>query len=268
MTYRVCVTNQKGGTGKTTVAVNVAGALAYRDNDVLLVDLDPQGYATEATGLAAAYDEDGLSLHDVLLDLDEIGRLGDLVRAGNEFDVVPSNATLTAKNTQTQLQQAKGGERRLEMALDRLDAEYDVVIVDCPPGLGALTDNALLATGRVLIPAETKATSMRALELLKDQIDSLGLVFPDVEVRPIGLVANEVRRDGVSDNMLDWFQQVFGETVPIYEVRKRVALQRALMNGRSIMTHDEDCDMEAVFDEIAADLETAAGRPEQGVTSA
>lgn len=252
MTFRVCVTNQKGGTGKTTVAVNVAGALAARGGDVLLVDLDPQGYATEATGVAEAYDADGLTLHDVLLDLDDIGRLEELVREGAEFDVVPSNATLTANNTQTQLQQAKGGERRLGMALDRMDRDYDVVIVDCPPGLGALTDNALLATGHVLIPAETKATSMRALELLKDQIDSLALVFPDVEVEPIGLVANEVRTDGVSDDMLEWFEQVFGESVPIYEVRKRVALQRALMNGRSIMTHDEDCDMEAVFREIAA----------------
>lgn len=259
MTFRVCVTNQKGGTGKTTVAVNVAGALAARGKEVLLVDLDPQGYATEATGLADAYDAEELTLHDVLLDLDEIGRLGELVREGNEFDVVPSNATLTAKNTQTQLQQAKGGERRLGMALDRMEREYDVILVDCPPGLGALTDNALLATGHVLIPAETKATSMRALELLKDQIDSLALVFPDAEVRPVGLVANEVRRDGVSDDMLEWFEQVFGESVPIYEIRKRVALQRALMNGRSILTHDEDCDMEAVFDDIAAGLEREAG---------
>lgn len=241
------------------MAVNVAGALAARGDEVLLIDLDPQGYATEATGLADAYDAEELTLHDVLLDIDQIGRLDEIIRVGSEFDVVPSNAMLTAKNTQTQLQQAKGGERRLGMALDRLDREYDVVIVDCPPGLGALTDNALLATGHVLIPAETKATSMRALELLKDQIDSLAMVFPDVEVRPVGLVANEVRRDGVSDDMLAWFEQVFGESVPIYEVRKRVALQRALMNGRSIMTHDEDCDMESVFDDIAAGLEREAG---------
>lgn len=259
MTFRVCVTNQKGGTGKTTVAVNVAGALADRGNDVLLVDLDPQGYATEGTGVTEAYDDTEFTLHDVLLELDNIDRLGELVEDGNEFDVVPSNATLTAKNTQTQLQQAKGGERRLRMALDRFDREYDVVVVDCPPGLGALTDNALLATGNVLIPAETKATSMRALELLKDQIDSLGIVFPNMEIRPVGLVANEVRTDGVSEEMLEWFEQVFGESVPIYEVRKRVALQRAMMNGRSILTHDEDCDMEAVFKDIAGNLEQEAG---------
>ncbi|WP_129113814.1 ParA family protein [Halegenticoccus tardaugens] len=252
---RLCVSNQKGGTGKTTVAVNVAGALANRGNDVLLIDLDPQGYATEGTGLGDAYDEDSLTLHDVLLELDNIGRLGELIREGVEFDVIPSNATLTAKNTQTQLQQAKGGERRIGMALDRLDREYDFIVIDCPPGLGALTDNALLATGHVLIPAETKGTSMRALELLRDQIDSLALVFPDSEIEPVGVVANEVRTDGVSEQMLEWFSEVFGDAVPIYEVRKRVALQRALMAGRSIQTHDEECDMEAVFDEIAADLE-------------
>lgn len=258
MALALAVTNQKGGTGKTTVAVNVAGALAARGNDVLLIDLDPQGYATEGTGLSEAYDEAELTLHDVLLDLDNVGRLDDLIRPGHEFDVVPSNAELTAKNTQTQLQQASGGERRLSMALERLERDYDFIIVDCPPGLGALTDNALLATGNVLVPAETKGTSMRALELLRDQIDSLGIVFPDVEIAPVGVVANEVRSDGVSDDMLGWLQDVFGDSVPVYEVRKRVVLQRALMDGHSLFAHDEECDMAPVFDELAADLEVRA----------
>ncbi|WP_231187423.1 ParA family protein [Haladaptatus sp. DYF46] len=258
MTYSVSVSNQKGGTGKTTVAVNLVGALANRGNEVLLVDLDPQGYATESVGIPDAYDADGLTLHDVLLDLDKISRTDDLVREAPEFDVIPSNVALTARNTETNLQNAQGGERRVGMALDNLSTDYDFIVIDCPPGLGALTDNALLATGRVLIPAETKGTSKRAVELLRDQIDSLEMLFPEASIQPVGVVANDVRQDGVSNEMIEWFDTVFGELVPVYELRKRVVLQRAQMAGRTIFEHDEECDMEGVFDDIAADLEGRA----------
>jgi chromosome partitioning protein len=85
------------------------------------------------------------------------------------------------------------------MALDNLSTDYDFIVIDCPPGLGALTDNALLATGRVLIPAETKGTSKRAVELLRDQIDSLEMLFPEASIQPVGVVVNDVRQDGVSN---------------------------------------------------------------------
>ena len=257
MTYSVCVSNQKGGTGKTTIAVNTAGALSERGHRPLLIDLDAQGYATEATGLAEAYDADGLTIHDILLDLDQQERVDELIRAGSEFDVLPANAEMSAESTEVQLQNAMGGEQRLGKALAHLNTDYDFIVIDCPPGLGALTDNALLATGNVLIPAEAKATSMRALELLSDQIESIRQFF-DEPITPVGLVANEVRPDGVSDDMLDWFQTVFGDGVPIFEIRKRVALQRAGQAGVSIFNHDEACDMEAVFEEIAIHLEELA----------
>ena len=253
MTLRLAISNQKGGTGKTTVAVNLAGALADRDRRVLLIDLDPQGYATEATGLADAYDADGVTLHDVLLDVDEQSAIGDVIQSGNEFDVLPSNTSLAANNTESALKQATGGEKRLGMALDELDQDYDFVVVDCPPGLGALTDNALLACEHVVIPAEAKGTSMRAVELLSDQIASLERFF-DADIAPVAVVANEARPDGVSDEMLEWFERVFAD-VPVFEIRKRVALQRAMTAGVSIFEHDEDCDMEAVFDDLAAHLE-------------
>lgn len=257
MTFTVAVSNQKGGTGKTTTAVNTAGALTARGHDVLLVDLDPQGYATEATGLSEAYDADGLSLHDVLLDLEEQERITELVRSGEEFDVLPANASMSAQSTEVQLKNAMGGEHRLGKAGAALEGEYDFVAIDCPPGLGALTDNALLASGYVLIPAEAKTTSKRALELLADQIDSLQEYFED-SVRPVGLVANEVRPDGVSDEMLVWFEDVFAESVPVFEIRKRVALDRARRNGVSIFNHDEECDMEAEYLAVARHLEGVA----------
>src|SRR6056297_2547007 len=87
----LCVTNAKGGTGKTTVAINVAGALTARGRDVLFVDLDPQGNATEGLGLAAAYDAPPPTLFDVLTDPDQRDGLSDLVVSHPEMDVVPSS---------------------------------------------------------------------------------------------------------------------------------------------------------------------------------
>ena len=257
MTFAVSVSNQKGGTGKTTIAVNTAGALADAGHRPLLIDLDPQGYATEATGLGAEYDADGVTLHEVLLDLDQQEHVTDLIGTGNEYDVIPANTKMSAESTETQLKTSTGGEQRLQRALEHLDTEYDFIVIDCPPGLGALTDNALLASGNVLIPAEAKETSKRALDLLSDQMESIQDFF-GTPVRPVGLVANEVRPDGVSDEMLEWFEDVFGDSVPIFELRKRVALQRAGRAGVSIMTHDETCDMESVFQDIAEHLKGLA----------
>lgn len=246
----ISVSNQKGGTGKTTISVNTAGALKHLRKDVLLIDLDPQGYATEATGLSKSYEKDSISLHDILLDVDRQEDIEDIIREANEFDVIPSNTKMVANNTETQLKNATGGEQRLKRAFEYIPDKYDFVIIDCPPGLGSLTDNALLATRRILIPAEAKGTSIRALELLKDQIDSLEMFF-DTEIKPIGLVANEVRPDGVSDQMIEWFDEVFGDNVPIFQIRKRVKLQRAMQSGKSIIEHREKCDMEDVFINIA-----------------
>lgn len=258
MAYRVCVTNQKGGTGKTTVSINLAGALAARGRDVVLIDLDPQGYATVGTGLKETYSTDGATLFEVLLE--ESATLGDVVQAGPEFDVIPAAARMAGRNIEAQLKQATAGERRLEAALDDFDEshDYDVVVIDCPPGLGALTDNALLAAPNVVIPAEAKGTSRRALELLNDQIDTLEQYF-GADIQPIAIVANEARPDGVSDEMLEWFDTVFGDAIPIYELRKRVALQRAMDAGRSVFEHDEDVDMAAVFDDLANHVEQEAG---------
>jgi chromosome partitioning protein len=143
------------------------------------------------------------------------------------------------------------------MALQHLEHDYEFVIVDCPPSLGNLTDNALLACRNILIPALAEGTSIRALEILFDQIDTLEQGF-EVEIDDVGVVANRVENDGEAKEMMDWFEDTFGGRLPVWEIRKRVALKRAWANGASIFEHDEECDMEAVFDEIAQHLEEVA----------
>lgn len=255
MTYRLAVSNQKGGVGKTTIAINVAGALANREHDVLFIDLDAQGHGTEGLGLADQYDAAPPSLYDVLVDLDEQERINDFIVPHQEFNVLPSNIDLF--NAEPELTTAMRGRERLSMALQHFDHDYEFIIVDCPPSLGNLTDNALLACRNVLIPALAEGTSIRALEILFNQIDTLEQGF-EVEIDDVGVVANRVENDGEAKEMMDWFEGTFGGRLPVWEIRKRVALKRAWANGISIFEHNEECDMEAVFDDIAQYLEEVA----------
>ena len=253
---RIGITNQKGGAGKTTTTLNVAGALNELGNDVLVIDLDPQGHATEGLGFEALYDDyDRDSLFEVLPDLDRMEDLDQLVVEHQEVDVVPSHERMI--NAEDELANVMKREERLDMLLEEssADEQWDYVLVDCPPNLGVLTDNAIVATGNVLIPAQAKSTSIRAIELLFKQLRSIESAFGSVD--EIGLVANEVGVDGEADEMMEWFKDVFEEKegCAVFEIRKRVALQRAWNAGVSIFEHDEACDMEAEYLEIARHIE-------------
>ena len=248
---RIAISNQKGGVGKTTVAISVAGALANRGRRVLFVDLDPQGNATEGLGLQDAYEAPPPSLFDALTDHDARSSVDDLVVEHPEMDVLPSNIDMTS--VEPELTTAMRGRERLGRVLDEVSIEYDVVLIDCPPYLGNLTDNALLAAGNVLIPALAESTSKRALEILFDQIEVLETEY-DVTIRDLGVVANRVEQTNEAEEMLEWFHGAFHD-VPVWEIRKRVSLQRAFSAGVSIFEHEEECDMEATFEEIARDLE-------------
>ena len=255
MTTKIAVSNQKGGAGKTTTSINVAGALNQLGYDVLLIDLDPQGHATEGVGLEDEYDADVISFYDVLPDLDVIDETSQLIYEHPEMDVIPSHQDMI--NIEDALAGVPNRENRLNMALDNLD-EYEYIVVDCPPNLGVLTDNALLACEKVLIPAQTKTTSIRALELLFKQINALEAAF-GTEIKEVGLVANEVGTDNEAIEMMEWFEEVFEDRAPVWEIRKRVALQRAWNTGVSIFEHEEDCDMEEVYLQIAESLEGIDG---------
>jgi chromosome partitioning protein len=280
----ICVTNAKGGTGKTTIAINVAGALNERGHDVLFVDVDPQGNATEGLGLQAAYDAEPPTLFDILTDASQRDAINDRIVEHEEMDVVPSNIDLlhaehelTIADIMAQLKSrgdTTGAVSALESltsnvsadsitgphaldvlskALAAVDSEYDYVIVDSPPFYGKLTDASISATGNVLVPALTEATSERAVELLIQQISALE-DHADMHVNTVGVVANRVEETNEDRMMIDWLNEVF-EGYPVWEVRKRVALQRAFSAGNSIFQYERSVDMEDVFMEIAAELD-------------
>jgi ATPases involved in chromosome partitioning len=249
---RLAVSNQKGGVGKTAVAINVAGGLSDRGRDVLLVDLDPQGNATENLGMRERYDDEPPSLFDALSDPSMRDRMGDLVVEHPEMDVVPSNIDMTAVEPELTLSRRSG--EQLDLALGHVEDAYDYVIIDCPPFLGNLMDNALYAARHTLVPALAETTSKRAFELLFDHIEALERDY-DIGIRECGVVVNRIDvRKRQATEMLDWIEAAFEDT-PVWRVRERAAVQRALAEGGSLFLEAPDCDQCGTFAEIARTLD-------------
>lgn len=253
---KLAVSNQKGGVGKTAIAINVAGALNERNRDILFIDLDPQGNATENLGLRDEYDSEPPSLFDVLSDGEQRDQIGDLVCQHEEMDVIPSNIDMTAVEPELTLSRRSG--EQLSLALEHIEDDYEYIIIDCPPYLGNLMDNALYAAQNVLIPALAEDTSKRAFELLFDHIDALERDY-DISIRERGVVINriDVRKTQAND-MIEWINTAFDDT-PTWEVRERAAIQRALANGASIFIEEPDCDQIETFEKMAADLDRQFG---------
>jgi len=161
----LAVVNQKGGVGKTTTAVNLAAALAQAGRRVLLVDVDPQGNATMGSGV----DKRTLArtVYHALLGLGELSGIRVRAERGG-YDLVPANRDLAG--AEVELVELPARETRLKSALERVAADYDYILIDCPPSLSLLTVNALAAAQRVLIPMQCE---YYALEGLSDLVGTI-----------------------------------------------------------------------------------------------
>lgn len=259
--YITAVINQMGGAGKTTTSINLAGALAHRGHDTLLIDADPQGTATEGTGYEELYYQDIESIFDVLTDLQKDALINDIILEHAEFDLIPSHIKMFNADQELTIGVPKS-EARLHDAFNALDDDsYDFIVIDCPPSLGQITDNCIVGAGRVLIPMRARRRSIRAVELLAEQIERMeGRYTAEVggQVDRLGLVVNETDHplDNDEQYMVEWAEDF---SLPSWEVRKRAAIARAWNNGVSIFAHDEECDQERTYLELAQHLEEQAG---------
>jgi chromosome partitioning protein len=161
----LAVVNQKGGVGKTTTTVNLAAALAQQGRRVLLVDLDPQGNATMGSGV----DKRAVArtVYQALLGLGELAGIRTRSEKGG-YDLVPANRDLAG--AEVELVELPARETRLKSALEPIAADYDYILIDCPPSLSLLTVNALAAAQRVLIPMQCE---YYALEGLSDLVGTI-----------------------------------------------------------------------------------------------
>jgi chromosome partitioning protein len=232
-TTPIAICNQKGGVGKTTLTINLGAALASLGHQVLLIDLDPQGHLTEGVGLRDYYDREDISLFEMLVNAK--GNVADLlIKPDHEqFSVIPTNYQMML--AEQALFMARNREHKLKNMLTRLPSQFDWILLDCPPTLGNLTDNALNAAQNVVVPVQAESTSIRALELLFDQIESIehGL---SISIHKLAVVPNLVQDSAISKRTLEDLRSHV-PNVTTFELRKRVILQNAWDEGRSIFSY-------------------------------
>jgi chromosome partitioning protein len=229
MTTTLAVANQKGGVGKTTTVVSLGAALTERGLRVLLVDLDPQGGLTFSLGIDPEDVE--VTVGDVLLGHRPVT---DAVVVTDEgVHLLPSNITLT--RAEEQLVSRTGRERRLAVALDVVAADYDWILVDCPPTLGVLTVGALAAADEVLVPLQCETLSHRGVGQLLDTIhDVQQLVNPRLRVLGVLPTAYDGRTRHARA-VLDTIGETYALSVLEPAIPKSVRFAEAPAIGRSLL---------------------------------
>ena len=235
MTRVIAITNQKGGVGKTTSAINLASSLTHAKSRVLLVDMDPQGNATVGCGIAMRDLE--YSIYELLLGDCSVDDA--LTATSYGFKILPSHPDLSG--AQVEMADLDQRDYRLKNVLDEIVRDFDLVIIDCAPALNILTVNALTAANEVLIPVQCE---YYALEGLTSLLETITLVKeglnPDLEM--LGLV--RTMYDGrnrlaieVSDQLTEHFPDKLFRTV----IPRNIRLAEAPSYGKPVLEYDRSC---------------------------
>ena len=246
----IALCNQKGGVGKTTTAINLGAALAQYGRKVLLVDFDPQGAATVATGTKVG--EDDPTIYEALMNRDLA--IGDIIKtsAVPGLDVAPANIDLSAAEVQLVGEVAR--ESTLARTLRGVLDDYDVVLIDCQPSLGLLTVNALTAAHGVIIPLETEYFALRGVALLVETIAKVAdRLNPRLKID--GIVATMY--DPRTLHSREVFQRVneaFGDQVFTTVIGRTVKFPDASVAAESILTFAPDHPGARAYQQLACEL--------------
>jgi len=233
MTKIIALTNQKGGVGKTTSAVNIAASLAVSEIKTLLIDMDPQ--ANACSGIGVDKTKVLSTIYNVLLGEEEACRV--LQKTDLEFlDVLPSNTDLIG--AEIELLEKDNREKQLKNAIEAMLDDYQFVIIDCPPSLSLLTVNALSAANSVLVPLQCEFYAMEGLGQLMQTIRLVQQELnPDLDINGILLTMFDGRNNlchQVSDEIRDHFgDKVFNTVIP-----RNVRLSEAPSHGQPVLMYD------------------------------
>jgi len=229
----IAIANQKGGVGKTTTSINLAVGLSRLNKSVLLVDLDPQGNATMGCGVNSREIEPNAC--DLLLQEVDINEVI-LTTEGSGIDLIGSNTDLTA--AELELMNQANPELVLKKQLNKIDKNYDYIIIDCPPSLNILTINALVSANAVIIPMQCEYYALEGLASLLETIERIKeTANPDLEIEGIIRTMFDGRNNlanDVSAQLLSYFDSKVYVTV----IPRNVRVAEAPSHGMSVIEYD------------------------------
>jgi chromosome partitioning protein len=228
----IAITNQKGGVGKTTTAVNLSSAMVKLKKKVLLIDIDAQGNA--CSGLGLNKEEENVGIYEILIEDFDIKKT--IIKTDYGVDLIPVNSHLAGANVQ--LLQKPNREKRLKDALDLIKDDYDYIFIDCPPSLDIMTLNGLVAAQAVIIPLQCE---YYALEGLAQLLKTISLVQkklnPILKIEGVLLTMFDPRTN-LSNQVMEEAKSYFNEKVYQTIIPRNVKLSEAPSYGQPIDFYD------------------------------
>jgi len=262
VTRVIAVANQKGGVGKTTTTVNIAAALALSGKSVLVVDLDPQGNASTALGIE--HTEGTPNVYEVLTGEQSLDTI--VQECPDISGLSGAPATIDVAGAEIELVGGDGREYRLRRAIDGYLATLhaggstcDYVLIDCPPSLGLLTLNGLVAAREVLLPIQCEYYALEGLSQLLRTVDMVSShLNPDLRVSAIVLTMYD-GRTRLASQVVHEVRTHFGERVLDTVVPRSVRVSEAPSYGQTVLTYDANSPGSLAYREVAEQLDAIAG---------
>ncbi|MCG8503392.1 MAG: ParA family protein [Sphingomonadales bacterium] len=247
----IAVTNQKGGVGKTTTAINLGTAMAAVGRRVLVIDLDPQGNAS--TGLGIDRSARQISSYDVLMGAAPVAEAVVATKIPGLY-VVPSTVDLSGAELELVTMADRNGRLKEAIAKGGVDARFDYVLIDCPPSLSLLTLNALAAAKSVLVPLQCEFFALEGLSLLLRTIDRVKANFnPDLDIQGILLTMFD-RRNNLSNQVAADVRGYLGDKVFKTIIPRNVRISEAPSHGKPALLYDFRCPGSQAYIRLASEM--------------